>query len=87
MPGIDESRSFIPLKIAVLTISDTRSLADDKSGATLVDRLEKAGHALADRAIVSDDIEAIRAQMRTWIADANVDVVISTGMFRPSFVR
>jgi molybdenum cofactor biosynthesis protein B len=79
MPGIDESRSFIPLKIAVLTISDTRSLADDKSGATLVDRLEKAGHALADRAIVSDDIEAIRERMRTWIADANVDVVISTG--------
>jgi molybdenum cofactor biosynthesis protein B len=79
MPGIDESRSFIPLKIAVLTVSDTRELADDKSGATLVGRIEAAGHTVADRAIVTDDVEAIRAQMRYWIADQGVDVVISTG--------
>ena len=64
MPGIDESRQFIPLKIAVLTVSDTRELADDKSGATLAERIEKAGHAVAGRAIVTDDVEKIRAQVR-----------------------
>jgi molybdenum cofactor biosynthesis protein B len=79
MAGIDESLSFVPLSIAVLTISDTRSLADDKSGNTLVERLEKAGHRLADRAIVTDDVAAIQAQVKTWIADPGVDVVISTG--------
>jgi molybdenum cofactor biosynthesis protein B len=79
MAGIDESLSFVPLNIAVLTVSDTRSLADDKSGGTLVERLEKAGHALADRAIVTDDIQAIQAQVRGWIADPNIDVVITTG--------
>jgi molybdenum cofactor biosynthesis protein B len=79
MPGIDESRDFIALRIAVLTVSDTRAIADDKSGATLIERLEKAGHALAHRAVVPDDIEAIRAQVQTWIADANVDIVITTG--------
>jgi molybdenum cofactor biosynthesis protein B len=79
MPGIDESKKFVPLKIAVLTVSDTREFADDKSGSILVERLEKAGHLLADRKIVRDDIEAIRAQVKTWIADKNVDVVISTG--------
>jgi molybdenum cofactor biosynthesis protein B len=79
MPGIDSARQFIPLKIAVLTVSDTRGLADDKSGATLVERIEKAGHAVADRAIVHDDIEEIRTKVRGWIADAAVDVVISTG--------
>jgi molybdenum cofactor biosynthesis protein B len=79
MPGIDESKQFIPLKIAVLTVSDTRSLADDKSGATLAERIEKAGHALADRAIVTDDVEAIRGRVRGWIADPGVDVIISTG--------
>jgi molybdenum cofactor biosynthesis protein B len=56
MPGIDESRQFIALKIAVLTVSDTRDLADDKSGATLVERIEKAGHAVAFRAIVRDEV-------------------------------
>jgi molybdenum cofactor biosynthesis protein B len=61
MPGIDESRKFIPLKIAVLTVSDTRELTDDKSGATLVERIAKAGHALGDRAIVPDDVDAIAA--------------------------
>ena len=79
MPGIDESRAFIPLKIAVLTVSDTRSLEEDKSGATLAERIAKAGHAVAARAIVTDDVEKIRAQMRTWIADKGIDVIISTG--------
>ncbi|MBX9827698.1 MAG: molybdenum cofactor biosynthesis protein B [Xanthobacteraceae bacterium] len=79
MPGIDEKRPFVPLKIAVLTVSDTRKLEDDKSGGTLAERIEKAGHTVAARAIVTDDIEKIRAQMRTWIADPAVDVVISTG--------
>jgi len=79
MPGIDESRQFVPLKIAVLTVSDTRSLEDDKSGATLAERIEKAGHAVAARAIVTDDVERIRAQMRPWIADPAIDIIISTG--------
>jgi molybdenum cofactor biosynthesis protein B len=79
MPGIDETRSFIPLRIAVLTVSDTRSLDDDKSGATLGERIAKAGHAVAARAIVTDDVEAIRTQVRSWIADPAIDVVISTG--------
>jgi len=79
MPGIDQTRQFIPLKIAVLTVSDTRSLADDKSGATLAERIEKAGHAVAQRAIVTDDVEAIRARIRAWIADPGIDVIISTG--------
>ena len=79
MAGIDESRQFIPLRIAVLTVSDTRELADDKSGATLVERIAKAGHAVAARAIVTDDIEKIRAQVKAWIADPSIDVVITTG--------
>jgi molybdenum cofactor biosynthesis protein B len=79
MPGIDEKRQFVPLKIAVLTVSDTRGLADDRSGDTLVERLTKAGHALADRAIVIDDVEAIRGKVRAWIASPDVDVIITTG--------
>jgi molybdopterin adenylyltransferase len=79
MPGIDETRQFIPLRIAVLTVSDTRSLEDDKSGTTLAERIAKAGHALAARAIVTDDVEKIRAQVRAWIADPGVDVIITTG--------
>jgi molybdenum cofactor biosynthesis protein B len=79
MPGIDESKQFVPLKIAVLTVSDTRNLADDKSGATLADRIEKAGHAVGARAIVTDDVEKIRTQVKTWIADPAIDVVITTG--------
>ena len=79
MPGIDESRQFVPLKIAVLTISDTRDLADDKSGATLVERIAKAGHAVGDRAIVTDDEEHIRARVKAWIADPVIDVIITTG--------
>ena len=76
---VDESRQFVPLKIAVLTVSDTRESADDKSGATLAERIGKAGHAVAARAIVTDDVEKIRAQVRAWIADPAIDVIISTG--------
>lgn len=79
MPGIDESRPFIPVRIAILTVSDTRGLEEDKSGATLVARLESAGHILADRAIVKDDVGAIVSQLENWIAREEVDVVISTG--------
>jgi molybdopterin adenylyltransferase len=79
MSGIDHSRQFIALKIAVLTVSDTRDLADDKSGATLVERVEKSGHAVTARAIVRDDVEAIRARIKGWIADPAVDVIITTG--------
>ena len=79
MPGIDDKRPFVPLKIAVLTVSDTRELADDKSGSTLAERIEKAGHVVAGRSIVTDDVEKIREQMRNWIADKGIDVIISTG--------
>jgi molybdenum cofactor biosynthesis protein B len=79
MAGIDEKRPFVPLKLAVLTISDTRELADDKSGTTLVERIEKAGHAVGARQIVTDDVEKIREQMREWIEDPAIDVIISTG--------
>src|SRR3954470_18370876 len=79
MSGIDDKRPFVPLKIAVLTVSDTREMSDDKSGSTLAERIEKAGHAVAARAIVTDDVEKIRTQVRAWIADAAIDVVISTG--------
>lgn len=79
MPGIDQARQFVPLKIAVLTVSDTRSLADDKSGNTLADRIKQAGHGVAARAIVTDDADEIRTQIRAWIADPAIDVVITTG--------
>jgi molybdenum cofactor biosynthesis protein B len=79
MPGIDTSRQFVALRIAVLTISDTRALEDDKSGATLVERIEKAGHAIAARAIVTDDVAKIRAQIKEWIANPAIDVVVTTG--------
>jgi molybdopterin adenylyltransferase len=79
MPGIDESRKFIPLRIAMLTVSDTRDLAGDKSGATLAERIEKAGHVLADRAIVQDEVASIRLRVQEWIDDKSVDVVITTG--------
>ena len=77
--SIDETKQFVPLNIAVLTISDTRSREDDKSGTTLSDRLTAAGHTLAARQIVSDDVDAIRAVVKKWIADPAVDVVITTG--------
>jgi len=79
MPKLDESRPFIPVRIAVLTVSDTRGPADDRSGDTLVEMIRSAGHELAARALVKDDVEAIGAQVRGWVADAGIDVVISTG--------
>lgn len=79
MPGIDENLPFHPLNIAVLTVSDTRTMATDTSGALLAERLTAAGHNLAARAIVTDDVEVIRDQMRAWIADRAVDIVVSTG--------
>jgi molybdenum cofactor biosynthesis protein B len=79
MPGIDQNLSFVPLTIAVLTVSDTRSLEEDRSGGTLAERLTTAGHRLGDRAIVPDDVEAIRARVKAWIADPAIDVVITTG--------
>ncbi len=79
MPGIDESKKFIPLRIAVLTVSDTRDMAGDKSGQTLVERIAKAGHTLADRAIVQDEVAKIRLRVQGWIDDESVDVVITTG--------
>ena len=77
--AVDESRQFKPVHIAVLTVSDTRNEADDRSGPVLVERLQSAGHILADRAIVTDDAEKIVAQLEKWIADPKVEVVISTG--------
>ncbi|MDH3196463.1 MAG: molybdenum cofactor biosynthesis protein B [Hyphomicrobiales bacterium] len=79
MPRNNPDRQFIPVSIAVLTVSDSRSLDDDRSGDTLAGRLGDAGHVLADRRIVRDDVEAIRAVVRGWIADPGVDVVITTG--------
>lgn len=79
MAGIDNSLTFHPLRIAVLTISDTRTEETDTSGGLLVSRLQEAGHELAAKAIVPDDIEAIRAQVRNWADDEGVDLIISTG--------
>jgi molybdenum cofactor biosynthesis protein B len=79
MPGIDESIAFVAVRIAVMTVSDTRTRADDKSGDTLQARIEEAGHILADRVIVPDDQATIAAQLCQWIDDREVDVVISTG--------
>ncbi|HQS10569.1 MAG: molybdenum cofactor biosynthesis protein B [Rhizobiales bacterium 24-66-13] len=79
MPGIDAARSFVALKIAVLTVSDTRALADDKSGSVLAERIADAGHVLADRKIVPDDVADIRAVVQGWIDDPAIDAVITTG--------
>ena len=79
MARLDESRSFIPVGIAVLTVSDTRSLADDKSGQTLADRIATAGHKLAARDIVTDDKDKIRERVLSWSKDAGIDVIITTG--------
>ena len=79
MNRIDESKPFKPVHIAVLTVSDTRTLDTDKSGDTLVERLQGAGHVLADRAIVTDDVGLIRDRVGKWIADPQVEVVITTG--------
>jgi molybdenum cofactor biosynthesis protein B len=79
VPGIDESLPFYPLRIAVLTVSDTRTDETDASGRLLAERLTDAGHELAGKAIVADDVEAIQAQVRAWAESAEVDVIISTG--------
>ena len=73
MPGIDPARAFRPLKIAVLTVSDSRTAAEDRSGDLLVERLRGAGHELADRALVPDEIERIVARLRQWIEDPAVE--------------
>ena len=79
MSRIDETRPFLPVNIAILTVSDTRGLADDKSGQTLIDLVTKDGHRVAARVIVRDEIAAIVSQLHAWIADPSIDVVISTG--------
>jgi molybdenum cofactor biosynthesis protein B len=79
MPSLDESRPFVPVRFAVLAVSDTRSLAEDKSGATLAERIAQAGHLLADRAIVADDAGAIRTIVKKWIANPEIDVIITSG--------
>ena len=79
MAGIDESLTFYPLRIAVLTVSDTRDEQTDKSGALLAERLQQAGHELAGKSIVKDEVEAIRGQVQAWSDDPQVDVIISTG--------
>ncbi|SLN34069.1 molybdenum cofactor biosynthesis protein B [Oceanibacterium hippocampi] len=79
MPGIDENRDFIAVRIAVLTVSDSRSLAEDRSGDVLVGRIEAAGHVLADRRIVHDEAEEIGEALAAWIADPAIDVVLATG--------
>ena len=77
--GIDESRAFIPINIALLTVSDTRGPEDDTSGDILAARIADAGHSLAARAILEDDAAVIAEQLRAWIADRNVDAIITTG--------
>jgi molybdenum cofactor biosynthesis protein B len=79
MPGVDESRAFRPVRIAVLTVSDSRGEADDKSGDILVERLTAAGHELVERRIVRDERELIRQQLEHWIQDPGIEAVIATG--------
>lgn len=79
MPKIDDSRPFLAVNIAILTVSDTRQAEDDRSGTALAERLSAAGHRLAARTIVRDDVAAIRAQVQAWIADPEIDVVLTTG--------
>ncbi|MEH3160259.1 MAG: molybdenum cofactor biosynthesis protein B [Sphingomonas taxi] len=77
--GIDADRPFLPVRIAVLTVSDTRGLAKDRSGDTLVARIAEAGHVLADRLLLRDDADAIVAQFDRWIDDAGIDCIVTTG--------
>lgn len=79
MAGIDESRAFIPLRICVLTVSDTRTIAEDKSGDLLSEMISEAGHSIAARALVKDDIASIRGTVARWIDDSEIDCVITTG--------
>ena len=78
-PGIDETRAFVPVRIAIMTVSDTRTAANDTSGDTLETRIKEAGHIVAARFIVKDDRAQIAAQLRRWIENPDVDVMISTG--------
>lgn len=79
MAGIDETLAFHPLRIAVLTVSDSRTRETDTSGGLLAERLQAAGHELAGQAIVRDDIQAIRAQIQGWVSEESIDLIISTG--------
>jgi molybdenum cofactor biosynthesis protein B len=79
MSRLDETRGFVPVNIAILTISDTRDASNDTSGDTLAARITASGHHLAARAIVKDDLDALEAQLRRWIADRDIDVVITSG--------
>ena len=79
MPSLDENRPFIPVNIAILTVSDTRTSANDTSGDALVERITKAGHRVAARAIEKDDAPAIERHLRAWILDCEIDVVVTTG--------
>lgn len=79
MPGVDQSLTFRALRIAILTVSDTRTIETDTSGAALIERLEAAGHKLADRRLIRDDIPKIRSVVQSWISDPDVEVVITTG--------
>jgi len=79
MPGIDDSLTFYPLRIAILTISDTRDEETDRSGALLVERVTSGGHELVEKDIVPDDVPAIQARVQVWIDDPAVDIVITTG--------
>lgn len=79
MYGINEELAFKPVRIAILTVSDTRTLESDTSGETLKNRLEGDGHILADRALLRDEATAVRARIESWIADPSVDVIITTG--------
>ena len=79
MPKFDDSKPFVPVRIAVLTVSDSRSLAEDRSGQVLVDRIEASGHVVAHRDIIPDERHDIAAKLRQWSADKEVDVVLTTG--------
>ena len=79
MGRIDESKDFVPVNIAVLTVSDTRSAADDRSGDVLAERLQEAGHLLAARSIIADERDQIADQLRMWCADPGIDVILTTG--------
>lgn len=79
MSRIDDNRAFLPMRIAVLAVSDTRALAEDRSGQTLVDRIEDAGHMVAARTILRDERAEIAAQLRVWCNDPEIDVILSTG--------
>ncbi|MFT6675475.1 MAG: molybdenum cofactor biosynthesis protein B [Sulfitobacter sp.] len=79
MNSIDETKEFVPVRIAVLTVSDSRAAADDRSGDVLVARIEQAGHVVAERNILRDERNLIADQLRAWCADQNIDVILSTG--------